>query len=366
MDRRYSGLVSVFLIVLAIVFTLGLVFATLEAPRVLNRIVASLVEIPGFHPAIEPQAIEEWMQSNHIRAIGYGCLGILILLTILGIVTERTGLSTLGTVAFFLPTFGHFCVYMFFLGGLGILRILWLPIWDSSVALLKLGDVAYLPYMAVVYPLSQIGVDIRILLAYTLIAVGLFVFLLATITWFYAKFQDKGTVDFWLYRYSRHPQYLGWILWSYGLMLLAAMMPVPMAGTNPGASFPWVISSLLIVSVAYTEEIRMGKERGAEYEAYRESVPFMFPLPRFVSRTITAPMRLLLKTDRPKNTRQVLAMLVIYTIALGLLSLPFVVSKWPDVTNGWAYWPKNLGYTRPFDLLRSLGLGHLSWSSWFH
>ena len=117
----------------------------------------------------------------------------------------------MGAIAFFLPIFGYFAVYMFFLAGLGILRVLRLPCWGR---LMKLGDVIYLPYMILVYPFALIGVDIRRFLAILLIGLGLLVFLLGTLAWFYAKLQRKGTVDFWLYRYSRHPQYLGWTMWS--------------------------------------------------------------------------------------------------------------------------------------------------------
>jgi len=63
-----------------------------------------------------------------------------------------------------------------------------------------------------VYPLTLIGVDIRRPLAYLLSELGLLIFVLGVLAWFYARFQKKGTADFWLYRLSRHPQYLGWIL----------------------------------------------------------------------------------------------------------------------------------------------------------
>jgi hypothetical protein len=126
MRGNHSRLTNLFLVFLAIVFSVGLTFATLEAPRVLDRLLSRFIDVPEFHPAIEPDAIEEWMNSHHVRAIGYVCLGLLIVLIIVGFLSERTGLSTLGTIAFFLPTFGYFATYMFFLGGLGILRVAWL------------------------------------------------------------------------------------------------------------------------------------------------------------------------------------------------------------------------------------------------
>jgi protein-S-isoprenylcysteine O-methyltransferase Ste14 len=225
---------------------------------------------------------------------------------------------------------------MFFLAGLGILRALWLPFWGN---LMKLGDIAMVPYMILTYPFALLRVDIRPYLAYLAIGLGLLVFLLGTLAWFYTKMQRKGTVDIWLYRFSRHPQYLGWILWSYGLMLLAAQAPIPLGGENPGASLPWLISTLVIVGVALGEEIRMGRERGEEYEAYRASAPFMLPLPRIVSTIFTTPLRILLKKDRPESRKELLATLAIYTTILVLLSLPFVLLDWPSIY-GWADWPR--------------------------
>jgi protein-S-isoprenylcysteine O-methyltransferase Ste14 len=336
----------VILILLAIVFTVALTFATVEAPRALTRFIHENCNVPDLHPVIEPELIEDFISSNHVRLIGYSCLALVIVLIIAGFITEKRGLTSLGVITFFLPTFGYFAAYMFFLAGLGILRALWLPFWGNQM---KLGDIAYLPYMIVVYPFALIGIDVRSMVAYLAVGLGLLVFLLGTLAWFYARFQKKGTVDFWLYRFSRHPQYLGWIVWSYGLMLMASQSPIPFGGENPGASLPWLISSLIIVCVALAEEITMGQERGQEYEAYRASAPFMFPLPKFVSVVITAPMRLLLHKDRPENGKELLVTVVVYLVILVVLSLPFILLDVPGYL-GWGAWPSISGPIRPLFL----------------
>lgn len=327
-------LTSVVLTLLAIVFTVTLTFATIEAPRVLARIIHQNSDVPDIHPVIEPELVDEFMRANHVRLIGYSCLAVVILLIVVGFATEKKDLSSAGAIVFFLPTFGYFAGYMFFLAGLGLLRALWLPFWGN---LLKLGDITLLPYMILVYLFAIIGVDVRKTIACLAIGLGLLTFLLGTLAWFYAKFQRKSTVDFWLYRFSRHPQYLGWIVWSYGLMLLAIQAPIPFGGENPGASLPWMISSLVIVCVALGEEIKMGRERGGEYAAYRASAPFMFPLPKFISEVITAPIRLLLKKDRPENRKELLVTFVVYLAILVLLSLPFLLLDIPGYV-GWGGW----------------------------
>jgi protein-S-isoprenylcysteine O-methyltransferase Ste14 len=306
---------------LAIVFTLALTFATLELPRILNSILG------GYFPDIywEPERIEALM--NYARPIGYACLVVVIALILVGFVTERRRLSSLGSFAFFLPAFGYFAASMFFLSGIGILRVMWLPFWDSSPTLLKLGDIVYLPYWIVMYSLRLLGVgEMQLrnagnLLATLTVGVGLLIFCVGAFTWFYGKFENIRVFDFWIYKYSRHPQYLGFILWSYGVMLLTTLAPVPFGGYQPEPSLPWLISTLLVICVALTEENTMIKQAGESYLTYRRSVPFMLPLPRFLSRTFTAPNRMLLKKDFPESGRGVLYTFVIYLTILILLSV---------------------------------------------
>jgi len=335
MDGKSARLTNLVLLLLAVVFTAALTFATAEAPRVFNRFIRENFDVLDLHPAIEPELIEQFMISSHVRLIGYSCLVVVGVLSAVGLLAEKRGLSSLGAIAFFLPTFGHFAGHMFFLAGLGMLRALWLPFWGP---LLKLGDIALLPYVILVYPFALLGVDIRRGLAFLAIAAGLLVFLLGTLSWLYARFQKRGTADLWPYRFSRHPQYLGWMMWSYGLMLLAIQAPIPMGGQNPGASLPWLVSSLVIACVALGEEAGMRRERGEEYEAYRSRVPFLLPLPGLVTRLFSAPMRFVLMGDRPRRGRELVIVFLIYLAILVLLSLPFVLLNWPPDL-GWSDWP---------------------------
>jgi len=317
---------------LAIVFTLALTFATIEVPRAISNMLSAYFPDFGF----QLELIEEFM--IYVRPIGYACLGVVIALIILGFVTERRGLSSLGSIAFFLPTFGNFAFSMFFLAGVGILRFLWLPFWDSSPSLLKLGDIVYLPYMIVVYPFALLEVDIRISLAFLAIGSGLLVFFLGTIAWFYGKFERREIIDFWIYKYSRHPQYLGYLIWSYGVMLLATLSGFPRGGYNPSPSLPWLISFLIVICIALTEEIEMTKRHGEKYSKYQSSAPFMLPLPKFVSSVATSPIRILFKKNLPKSRKEIIYTFAVYSVTLVLLSLPFLLLKWPPYY-GWSTWP---------------------------
>jgi protein-S-isoprenylcysteine O-methyltransferase Ste14 len=319
---------------LAVVFTVALTFATLQLPVILGNWLSNY--FPDIHPVIEPERVVEFLVVA--RPVGYACLGIIAILIVAGLVTGKKKLSIFGSFAFFLPTFGYFFASMFFLAGLGILRVPFIPFWDPSVNLMNFGDISYLPYMALVYPFWLAGVDIREALVWIAIGAGLFIFVLGTITWFYGKVQKRKTVDFWIYRYSRHPQYLGFIIWSYGVMLFAAQQPVPMGGSNPGASLPWLLTSLVIICIALAEENRMRKEDSDRYLQYTTSAPFMAPIPKFVSNVITFPMRLLLKKDRPETGKELVATFAVYTTLLILLSLPFVLLDFPPGI-GWSDWP---------------------------
>jgi len=319
---------------LAVVFTVALTFATLQLPRILGSWLSTY--FPDIHPIIEPERVAEFMAVA--RPVGYACLGIIAALIVAGLVTGKKKLSILGSFAFFLPTFGYFFASMFFLAGLGILRVPFVPFWDPNTNLMAFGDVSYLPYMILVYPFWLGGIDIREVLAWIAIGAGLFIFVLGTIAWFYGRVQKRKMIDFWIYRYSRHPQYLGFIVWSYGVMLFASQQPVPMGGTNPGASLPWLLTSLVVICIALAEENRMRKQDGERYSQYTASAPFMFRIPKFISRAITFPMRLALKKDRPETGKELLATFAVYATMLILLSLPFVLLDLPQGI-GWSGWP---------------------------
>ena len=320
---------------LAIVFTVALTFATLEAPRAINFILRTLFPDHGIG---EFELIEEFLR--YVRPIGYGCLLAVIALIVVGFITRKGTLSSLGSLAFFLPTFGYFALSMFFLAGVGILRVLWMPFWDSSTNILKLGDVIYLPYMILVYPFALTKVDIRVSLASLTTGTGLLIFFVGTITWFYGKLTKKETIDFWIYKYSRHPQYVGYIIWSYGVMLLASLSIFPRGGYNPAPSLPWLISALIVTGVALGEEIEMAEKHGENYLKYQHDAPFMIPLPKLISKAITTPTRALFKENLPENRRQIIITLALHGLILIVLSLPFLLLNWPPGL-GWFAWPWN-------------------------
>ncbi len=93
MNGKDGKLANLFLVLLAVVFTVALTFATLELPRVLNRIIRENWDVPDIHPVIDPALIQEFMSRNHVRLVGYTCLAVVIILMVVGRITQRRGLS---------------------------------------------------------------------------------------------------------------------------------------------------------------------------------------------------------------------------------------------------------------------------------
>jgi len=58
------------------------------------------------------------------RLVGYVRVAVILLVTTAGFPLKRTGLSILGSLAIHLPTIGYLAFTMFFLAGVGALRLL--------------------------------------------------------------------------------------------------------------------------------------------------------------------------------------------------------------------------------------------------
>jgi protein-S-isoprenylcysteine O-methyltransferase Ste14 len=316
------------LTLLAVVFAIALTYASVELPAILNSFLHNIIDFPGYDSSHEIYRDEttSFMDSYYIRIIGYICLAVIVVLIIVGFITKKSGLVSAGAIAIFLPVFGHFSFNMFFLAGLGAMRIVWMPILDISYDILRLGDIAYLPYMIAVYLPALIGIDITTIIPYIIMGAGILIFILGTQAWMFARFSKKGVVTFWIYRFSRHPQYLGWIIWSYGLLIYllrnSTLIHFKLTYEMP-SSLPWLITSLVIICVALLEETKMKQNYPEEYENYKKQAPFLFPIPRFISKIITLPVKIILRKEELESGKDVAIVFLIYFGIMILLSLLF-------------------------------------------
>jgi protein-S-isoprenylcysteine O-methyltransferase Ste14 len=308
-------------VMLSILFTVALLYATLSVPAVIHQLLLKIFPDYWWPPPGEIEAL---------RPFGYLSFVVTLVLMLAGFITQRLRLSTLGSVAFYLPTFGYFAFTMFFLAGIGVLRALWLPFLDFSPDVLRLGNIIYLPYSILALLLALVAlttgvpaIDFTIPLSLIIMAFGLAIFLVAVFAWLYGNFKGSQIVDFWAYKYSRHPQYFGFLLWSYGLVLLTSFLGAPKGCYVPPPSLPWLISALTIVGVALHEENIMVKKHGEKYIRYLERTPYMLPLPQQLSALIVAPVKMVIKKNWPENGKEIALTLLLYGATLVLFSLPF-------------------------------------------
>ena len=320
-----------FLALLAIIFTIGLTFASVELPRLFDAFFGKNIDTldvaTGLN-GLSDYKTELYLQYYSLRLVGYSCLVLVAILIVIGFVTGKTGWTSAGALILFLPVFGHFAATMFFLGGLGMLRLIWLPFLDVSFNIFRLGEIIILPYEILGYLHSFLGLNRWVELSYIITGTGLLIFFFGTLTWFYARIKKRVVADFWVYRFSRHPQYLGWIIWSYGVMFL----PVPNIKQcyELSNSLPWLLSTMIIIGVAMLEELKMRKVHGESYESYRWRAPLLIPLPSFIVKVLNLPQRLLFRKDYPERKREIATVLALYTVLFlgisvfygGFVSLP--------------------------------------------
>ena len=147
---------------------------------------------------MEAYKTELYVQALHQRLIGYISLAIVLTFIVLGFVTRRSGWAWAGALVLFLPVFGQFALSMFFLSGLGMFRVGWLPIMDISFELVNLGQLAFLPYRILIWFFSLFDWYTRDFLAWLFMAIGALIFVWGVLTWLQTRFGKVGVATGWL------------------------------------------------------------------------------------------------------------------------------------------------------------------------
>jgi len=320
------------LLLLAIVFSTALIFAFIELPRLLDASLQSKLGFPQFDHGIGDRnafKTELFIEGLRLRWIGYASLLLIVGLILVGYFTRKSGWALAGAVGLFIPVFGQFSFSMFFLAGLGFLRVGWLPFMEISFDILDLGKVIYVPYWVLQWFFGLFKWDAHDFISWFFMAVGAFLFIWGVLLWFKARYSGDKVATSWIYRISRHPQYLGWILWSYGFILFSPHERSMKISWSVPSSLPWLLMTMIIVGICLMEEIKMMKITDGGYAGYRATSPFLFPLPKWLNRILTWPGRLITKGEYPGKRREVLGIVGIYTLILMGLSL-----LWIDLGSG--------------------------------
>ena len=311
------------LFTLALIFSVALMFAFVELPGKIDLLMQEAFGFPGFDQGIDnfnAYKSDLYIDALYLRWIGYGSLIVIAGLIITGFVTKKSGWAWAGAFALFLPVFGQFAFSMFFLAGLGILRVAWLPFMDISFNVLQLGNIIYLPYEILMWAAGLFNWDAHLFISYFFMTSGAFLFVWGVLTWMQSRFSGRGVASKTIYRFSRHPQYIGWIIWSYGFMLFSLYQNNMKITWSIPSSLPWLLSTMVIIGICFAEEIKM-KERYADaYDKYREKTSFLFPLPKWLKKIIRTPVKFLLKKDYPSTRLEISLITLFITVVLIVLS----------------------------------------------
>jgi len=309
------------LFLLALVFSIGLMFAFTELPQLIDRLLQTQIGTPHSDPAYDAMRIELFYDAYAIRLIGFICLGLILFFIILGFATRKTNLAWIGSVALFLPVFATFAHSMFYLAGLGLFNIIFFPLQDISLSLIDLGKVVLIPYWILMWVFGLFDWYAHNFIAYLFMVSGAFIFVLGVFAWMQTRYSKDKVAKHWIYKYSRHPQYLGWIVWSYGLMLFGPTLNQMKKSWGWYGTLPWLLSTLVIIGICLLEEIKMKEIAGEDYEEYRNRTPFLLPMPRFMKWIIKSPMRLIFRKDRLEKRKEIGLALTLYAIIFMALSL---------------------------------------------
>ena len=90
------------LLLLAIVFSVALMFAFVELPCAIDKVLQENIGFPGFDQGgdeFNTYKAELYISALHLRWIGYVSLSLIFFLIILGFITRKSGWAWAGALA---------------------------------------------------------------------------------------------------------------------------------------------------------------------------------------------------------------------------------------------------------------------------
>ena len=266
MKRRVEP-ASIGIYLTALLATIFFTYITLQIPRFLKSLTSGVFYDFCSHFIWGP---------DPITIFGDLILILVLIIAIKGITRKRYLASVLSAVVYFTPTLFVFVTRMtILLTGLEILVFLIAYILrvcgiegDFLLMLFGSGQVFLVPYWLAITAYASEGgriwaniEQVRDVYGSIFIIVGLLVLFLGVAAWLNTKYQGRRLVDSGIYRLTRHPQYLGYILWSYGMLILSTYYQAPWR-TPTAITLNWLVSSLILVGVALMEEISLRSDDG--------------------------------------------------------------------------------------------------------
>ena len=181
--------------------------------------------------------------------------------------------STLATIGLYLPILAGIITPMLWL------LPAWYTAWNVIGFIFPFSDIwggLWLPFW------GNSSLPPVLFLAIGLIEITLFLGGLGISVWGLRELAVKhvegcGLVTTGPYRWTRHPQHLGIILFLLPTALFNPTYSLYWSGIRPGDILSWSLISFLLLIVADWEEIRLRAVYGQEFEAYKSRTAFILP-----------------------------------------------------------------------------------------
>ncbi len=322
---------------LSLILTISLVFTSIILATMVGRYFLDHVM---FDPWIigQDRSDNDWIEIQNeylqlletFQEIGLLILILLFLIIIVGFVIQKYKISVFGSILLHIPTFSQFAFKMYFFSGAGILTVLWQPFFELSPELLRLGEIIYAPTILGLNILGFMpepleGLLKSMILAYpmTILVLGVFFFLCGTITWLYGKFNSVDLIDFWIYKYSRHPQYLGILLITWGESFFLAVGKFWSPITPPSTFM--LLFSLFIIAIIFQDENKLIEKYEGQYKTYQQQTSVLFPLPKQIRTMFSRVNLVFIKKEWPTRNREILVILVVYGGIAVILSVILIL-----------------------------------------
>ena len=229
-----------------------------------------------------------------------------------------TKLSTaIASAAIYLPVIAGIITPMVYL----------LPAWYLSWDVAKFIFPFYEIWHGLLSPSGELFILLLQIIQVVLFLTGMCIFLYALLEMTRQIAKGSGLVTTGPYKWIRHPQHLGILLFLLSFTLYLQDYSEFNTGIRPGDILSWSLMTFLLIAVADWEDSRLIKKFGDAYLTYHKKTPFLLPV---VERILPSTNIQALSPGRP--LRYILAFVIYWilmcVVLFGFLHSDLVFTRW--------------------------------------